>query len=99
MNVGAAVKSCVATVFLGSTVFIWHNISMNAIVTKNSKRFAEPLKLEKKIVDDNGTVGTVILKPNGVGWKTKSARKYIFVEWVVFEEMLEKEPRAKEIGQ
>jgi hypothetical protein len=67
--------------------------------TRNRKRFAELDKDERTVVDDHGTIGTVIIKPNGVGWKPKNGKRFDFVGWEAFEKMLAKEKSTTKITQ
>jgi hypothetical protein len=56
------------------------------MAAKNTKRFVESTKYELVVKDDNGVIGTVLVKPNGVGWALKGAKgadKFTFVEWDV----------------
>lgn len=61
------------------------------------KRFAESDQIELKVVDEDGTIGTAKVKPNGVGWKKKNKQRFLFVDWDVFEKFLDECKDAREL--
>lgn len=55
---------------------------------KYNNKFSSPAYIEETIVDENGVVGTLRIKPSSLLWKPKGAQKYFsvpldkFAEWV-----------------
>lgn len=56
------------------------------------KMFQEQTKYEHIVKDDDGRLGTIIVKPSGVGWKPKNGRKFYqvtldqFERWITSDE-------------
>lgn len=49
---------------------------------QNRNKFVDTQQIVLTVEDNNGVVGTVILKPNGVGWTFKGGpRDFKFVKW------------------
>lgn len=63
----------------------------------NRKRFVDTEQIVLTVEDNNGVVGTVILKPNGVGWTSKGGpRDFRFVNWARLDKFLN-DPASKGI--
>ena len=44
--------------------------------TRNKKSFRAPTSQDFKIVDDNGVVGSLRVKPNAIAWKARNQRQF-----------------------
>ena len=55
---------------------------------KYKNAFGRPQFYDHDIVNDEGKVGTIRVKPNGIGWKPKHSQKFTsisleqFVAWI-----------------
>lgn len=60
---------------------------------KYNNEFGRPSFYDHDIVNDDGKVGTIRVKPTGVAWKPKNARKFFTISLANFSEWIEENGR------